>query len=176
MLIEISRQVTINAPAHKVWRVVAHEFDQIGRWATLIPRSQAVTDGPAPEGAPVCGRVCGTAFAGFSDVRETFDYYDEQGMRFGYTATDGLPAFVTRAQNHWLVRALGPDTTLAEGRGEVDVRWFPGIFVLPLLQLQLRRAAAQVFEELKYYIEHDQPHPRKLAVLRKQARKSAAPF
>ena len=30
MLIEINRQVTINAPARKVWRVVAHQFDQIG--------------------------------------------------------------------------------------------------------------------------------------------------
>jgi hypothetical protein len=174
MHMEMPRQITINAPAQKVWRVVAHEFEQIGRWATVIPHSHAVTDGAAPEGAHVCGRVCGASLPGVSAVQERFVYYDEQGMRFGYEATAGLPGFITRAQNHWSVRALTPDTSLVAARGELEVRPLPGLLLLPLLQLQLGRTADQLFEELRYYVEHNQPHPRKLRALQKQARKAAA--
>jgi hypothetical protein len=166
-------EITINAPAQKVWRVLAHEFEHIGRWASVIPHSHALADRPLPDGAQVCGRICGAAIAGVSAVHESFIYYDEQGMRFGYEAIEGLPTFITLARNHWSVRALTPDTSLVAARGELEMRWFPGLLLMPLLRFQLGRAADQLFEELKYYVEHDQPHPRKLKAQQKQTRRAA---
>jgi hypothetical protein len=170
---KLNGQITINAPAEKVWRVLAHEFGSIGRWASTIPQSEAVTDRPAPGDAQVCGRVCSTVVPGFSAVREQFLYYDEQGMRFGYEATDGRPAFIMRAQNNWVVRALDPQTSVVEVRAELDLPWFSGVFLAPLLKLFMGRTSAQLFEELKYYVERDQPHPRKLKAQQKALQKAS---
>ncbi len=174
MHIQLKGHITINASAKKVWRVLAHDFGNIGQWASAIPASQAVPDLPAPEGAAVGGRVCSTAVPGFGDVQEQFTYYEEQSMRFGYKATEGRPAFLKHAENHWVVRSLGPTTSVVEARAEIDVRLFPGWFLAPLLKLQMGRAGVQLFEELKYYVERDQLHPRKLKAQQKQVQKALA--
>lgn len=105
MRIQMKDQITINAPADKAWHVLAHNFDDIGRWATVIMASKAATDMPAPEGAEVGGRVCSAQ--GFGEVQEKFTYYDEPSRRFGYKAIEGLPSFIKNAENNWSVHALG---------------------------------------------------------------------
>jgi Polyketide cyclase / dehydrase and lipid transport len=171
MYIQLKGHITINASANKVWHVLAHDFSNIGQWASAIPESQAVTGLPAPEGAEVGGRVCATAVPGFGDVQERFTYYDEPSMRFGYQATEGRPWFLKHAENHWVVRSLGPNTSMVEAQAEIDVSFFPGWFLAPLLKLQMGRAGVQLLEELKYYVERDQPHPRKLKAQQKQMQK-----
>src|SRR2546426_7885344 len=174
MHIRLKGHITINAPAEKVWRVLAHGFGNIGQWASAIPQSRAVTDLPAPAGAEVGERVCSTAVPGFGDVQEQFMYYEEQAMRFGYQATEGRPSFLKHAENHWVVRPRGPSTSVVEARAEIEVSLFPGWFLAPLMKLQMRRAGVQLFEELKYYVEHGQPHPRKLKAQQKQVQKASA--
>lgn len=176
MHLQLIGQIDINAPASKVWRILAHEFGSIGQWASAIPQSEAVTDLPPPDGAAICGRTCSAAVPGFSTVREQFTYYDEQAMRFGYQAADGRPVFLTHAENNWQVRALTSQTSVVEVRAELDLRLFPGVLLAPLLKLQMDRIGSQNLEELKYYVEHDQPHPRKLKAQRKQGRKASARF
>jgi len=168
MRIQMNDQMTIDAPAQKVWRILAHEFGSVGQWASSIPVSQPVPDIPAPAGAAVGGRVCATAVPGVAAIQEMFTYYDEQSMRFGYEPTEGRPWFVKRAENNWAVRSIGPETSLVESHAKLELASFPGIFLAPLLKLYLGRVGARFFEELKYYAEHDRPHPRKLKAQRKQ--------
>ena len=168
MQIEIKGQTVIDAPASKIWSVLAHDFADIGRWATIIPDSKPDPTVSAPEGATVGARVCSNLVPGFGDVREEFLTYDEEGKRFSYRATDGLPSFIENAVNNWSVRPLGPNQSVVEARGEVQMRLIPGLLLAPFMKLQLGRSAAQVGEELKYFIEQGQPHPRKLKAQRKQ--------
>jgi hypothetical protein len=172
--IQLNDHITINASAEKVWRVLAHEFGSIGQYASAILASQAVTDIPAPDGAEVAGRMCATAVPGFDAVREQFTYYDERAMRFGYQATEGRPWFIKHAENHWVVRSLGPQTSVVESRAELELSLFPGVFLAPLLKLLMGRVGAQFSEELKYFVEHDQPHPRKLKSQQKHVQKTSA--
>jgi hypothetical protein len=171
MHIHLNDHFTINASAKKVWRVLAHDFSNIGQWASAIPTSKAVAELPVPEGAEVGGRVCSTAVPGFRDIQESFISYDEQSMSFAYQATEGRPWFLKHAENHWVVRSLGPDTSLVETRAETDVSLFPGFFLVPLFKIQMSRIGTQSLEELKYYVEHDQPHPRKLKAQQKHVPK-----
>ena len=173
MQIEIKGQTVIDAPASKVWGVLAHDFANIGRWATIIPDSRPDTTVSAPEGAPVGARVCSNSVPGFGDVREEFLTYDEEGKRFSYKATDGLPLFIESAVNNWSVRSVGPNRSVVEARGKVQMRLIPGLFLAPFMKLQLGRSAAQVGEELKYFIEQGHPHPRKMKAQRKQMQKVA---
>jgi hypothetical protein len=174
MHLQLKGHITINASAKKVWRVLAHDFGTIGQWASAIPTSRAVTDLPAPAEAEVGGRVCSTSVPGFGDVQEQFIYYDEQSMRFAYQATEGRPWFLDRAENHWVVRSLEPHTSLVETRAEIDVSLFPGLFLAPLFKLQMGRVGVRSLEELKYYVERDQPHPRKLKAQQKHVQKASA--
>ena len=167
-------QITINAPAHKVWQIWAREFDHIGRWAAAIEESCADTNIPAPDGAEMGGRVCSAQ--GFGDVREEFTYYDEASMRFGYKATKGLPAWlIKRAENNCSVHPLGPNKCMIKSRGEIDYALIPGLFLMPVFKFQLSRIADRLFEELKYYAEQDQPHPRKLQAQQKLLPKNSVP-
>jgi hypothetical protein len=169
--LHLKDHITIKASAQKVWRVLAHDFGSIGQWASAIPASQAVPDLPAPEGAQVGGRVCATAVPGFADVQEHFTYYDEASMRYGYQAAEGPPRFLKRAENHWLVCSLEPDVALVETRAELEMSFFPGWFLAPLLKLHMGRVGTRSLEELKYFVEHDQPHPRKLRAQQKHMQK-----
>jgi len=171
MHIQLNDHITINTSSKKVWRVLAHDFSNIGQWASAIPTSKAVADLPVPEGAEVGGRVCSTAVPGFSDIQESLMSYDEQSMSFAYQATEGRPWFLKHAENHWAVRSLGPDTSLVKTRAETDVSLFPGLFLAPLFKIQMSRIGTQSLEELKYYVERDQPHPRKLKAQQKHVPK-----
>ncbi len=172
MYLHLSGHTTIHAPAQKVWHILAHEFSTIGHWASAIPASQAVPDLPAPAGAEVGGRVCATAVPGFADIQETFTLYDESSMHFAYQATEGRPWFLKQAENHWVVRALGPESSEVETRAEIDLPLFPGLFLAPLLKLQMGRVGARSLEELKYYVERDQVHPRKLKAQQQHRQKA----
>lgn len=162
MKIEFPATITINAPAERVWHIVAHEFANIGTWATAIPNSSGLADLPVPENAHVGGRACQAAIPGFSTVHERFTYYDEANMRFGYAAIAGLPGFMQRAENNWSVRALTPEQSEVQIRGEMELYDPWGWFLGPLLQMQMGRTGKRTIEELKYYIETGQPHPRKV--------------
>ena len=173
MRIQMKGQITINAAADKVWRVLAHNFDDIGRWATVISASKAATDMPAPEGAAVGGRVCSAP--GFGEVQEKFTYYDEPARRFGYKGIEGLPSFIKAAENNWSVHALGANKCLVESRAEVDFKLIPGLLMIPIFKFQMGRTGAKLLEELKYYVEHDHPHPRKLKAQQQQLQQAAPP-
>lgn len=169
MQIHFAEQITIDAPATKVWRILAHEFDQVGRWASAIPVSHAAADQPAPAGALVGGRVCATVVPGFQAVHEHFTFYDEAGMRFSYAAADGRPAFVAQAINSWSVQTMTSERCAVQARAVLKISALPGVLLAPFLRYQLRRISARSFEELKYYAEHDQPHPRKRTALQRAA-------
>jgi len=97
--------------------------------------------------------------------------YDEQSMSFAYQATEGRPWFLKHAENHWVVRSLGPDTSLVRTWAETDVSLFPSLLLAPLFRRQMGLIGAQSLEELKYYVESDQPHPRKLKAQQKHVQK-----
>ena len=60
---EMQIRQEINAPAEKIWDVLAHQFTEISEWAPNIASSRAITESEVPaqfkvaENAPVLGRV-----------------------------------------------------------------------------------------------------------------------
>jgi hypothetical protein len=103
-----------------------------------------------------------------------FISYDGAGMRFSYAAADGRPTFIAQAANSWRVQALTSETCLVQARAVLEISALPGVLLAPFLRYQLRRTGARLFEELRYFAEHDQPHPRKRAALRRKAKQAAS--
>jgi hypothetical protein len=167
MYLQMKQQIEIGAPARDVRHIVAHQFDQIGQWASSISVSESIAALPVPDGAPVGGRACyAPGFGG--DAQEKFTYYDEEAMRFGYQAIGKIPLGLKCAENNWAVHPVVPHKSVAEFRAEIDYDLFPGLFMAPLLKVMGGRMGGQLLEELKYYVEEGKPHPRKVKALQKQ--------
>ncbi|MCA9922637.1 MAG: hypothetical protein KC421_09700 [Anaerolineales bacterium] len=61
----------------------------------------------------------------------------------------------------------GPNQCAVTIRGEVELQLFPGLLIAPIMKLQLRRLGKETTEELKYFVENDRPHPRKVKASKK---------
>src|SRR5262249_4521204 len=91
---QLAADLTIDAPADRVWEVIGPGFARIGEWASVIPASTAIPGpgGPAgAAGAPVTGRVCATGVPLMPRVTETLIAYDQARRTLTYQAR-GLPA------------------------------------------------------------------------------------
>jgi len=156
MHIQMKDEITITAPVSKVWKVLGEEFGDIAQWATIIVKSNAIKN---IENEEVVGRVCSAK--GFGDTEEELTHYDDNSMSFSYNAVKGLPFFIKTAENNWSVHSVSESETIVKSRAEIEMNFFPGFILAPLFKLMMGGKGREMFEELKFYIENDQPHPRK---------------
>jgi hypothetical protein len=168
---EISAQLRIDAPADRVWEVIGPGFARIGEWASVIPSSAPpATPGPAAglpsaaDGPPVPGRACTTGSRLVPRVTELLVAYDPAGRTLTYQAS-GLPAFVTLARNTWTVAPDGESACLVTLGAQFQARGVPGLLARWVIVIQARRNARLLQADLRYYLEHGTPSPRKLRQL-----------
>ncbi|MEM7624321.1 MAG: SRPBCC family protein [Planctomycetota bacterium] len=165
----IKRQVRINASAAEVWRVLGTEFDSVHHWASSVSHSAARTQGRPIGNAPCAGRTCQTDLGPFT---ETIIEYDDQRLAVAYEAQgDKMPFFVKRLTNRWAVSGSTTSCTV-----EMDMNadlMLPFIVMSPMMKMQMGKIATFAVEELKHYVEHGEPHPRKVEATRKSKQKAA---
>lgn len=164
---KIQSQLEIDAPAETVWYIVAHQFEQIGEWASNIASSARNNDAIIPKGADVGGRVC--EVPGMGQIKETFTHFDNKKMSYTYIAGGG-PFFMRSASNSWTVTAVNPNQSMVHFDAELIIKPpFRILLSLPI-RWQINRLLRETTEELKFYIETGNIHPRKLAQLTKSGR------
>ena len=93
---------------------------------------------------------------------EAVIYVDERAMRLGYSGTMRGAPFVTEAVNHWSVLPGGANASIVATRGYVEMAFVPWALLAPLVYVGIRWLGQRTAEDLKYYVEHGAPHPRKL--------------
>jgi len=168
---EISAQLRIDAPADRVWEVIGPGFARIGEWASVIPASAPVPAPAAGPGvtaglpaaaaqAPVPGRVCTTGSRLLPQVTELLVAYDPAGRTLSYQAS-GMPAFVTLARNTWTVIPDGERACLVSLDAQFEARGVPGLLARWVIALQSRRNARLLQADLRHYLSHGTPSPRK---------------
>jgi hypothetical protein len=177
---ELSIDLTVEAPADAVWDVVGRRFDRIGEWATAIPASEAIAVPTAPSpgaaasnrlpvAAPVAGRVCQTGVRLLPEVTERLITYDEVNRTLTYEAS-GMPAFVTTARNTWTVTPLDRRHTRVRLQAQFDTGGLLGLLGRWAILAQVRRTSRYLADDLRHYVEHGTPSPRKRAQLRHSRR------
>lgn len=160
----IKKELIIAAPADAVWQVLGPGFAGIGDWATAIPASTPLTGAPltdeAVTDAPMTGRVCSTGLPMMPEVTETLIAYDEANRTLTYEGS-GLPAFVITARNTWTVVPLGDRRCKVTLAARFDTRGLIGVVARHLLRLQVGRTSRHLADDLRHYVEHGTPSPRK---------------
>ncbi len=167
---KITKHVTIEASAEKVWKVFAHDFDQASEWMASVPNSYGKNLGKEFEGAKSSGRVCELdANPNGIKASESFLAYDEKNK----SCTVDISLLNTPA----LVPILGNVLNFSvkdSGQNQSSVTWIitpklkPFAYLLyPLIKFGLGLFIGQIIGELKYFVENGKPHPRKVKAIGK---------
>jgi uncharacterized protein YndB with AHSA1/START domain len=164
-------EITINASVDAVWQLFAEEFAQIGKWSSGVNHS--VGAGANIGNSEYSERACEINAVGFSDTKERMLQYDEKQL-LRYSLYQGLPGFVTNAENTWTFQKTAGGTQVF-GKTEMQVKGIMGFLFQGVMKQNLKRVLGQMAAEAKYYIENGQPHPDKIKAIasytQKQARK-----
>lgn len=145
---EVTQQVTVNASADKVWKILGDDFNDVSQWANPVLDSHAIPD--LPEGS---GRVCQGKGAG--EVVETIHHYDDQNRELAFFLEGKkIPFFMRKIDNTWSVKPKGANQS--ELQVHVDVTLMPVFKQLMsgMLSKQLTKQADGFLSELKYFTEN----------------------
>ena len=148
-------ETEINAPAAQVWQVLAHEFAQIDRWASIVETSRPIDQSEVPAGysvaadAPIPGRQTTSKIGTFTEV---FRMFSDEKREFIFRAA-GLPPFIALAENHSRVIDRGPDQSTLTFEILMEPK---GIFKLMnrLLRRRFGSSYGRLQQELKQFVEN----------------------
>jgi len=155
---KFSKDITINAPAKKVWDILGHKFADVGQWSRLVSQSVVNNDAPKVNKSPVGGRLCETSIG---KISEEFTAYDEEGMTFSFKGVITSKVFSNVISTN-AVTAIDENTSKVTVTPNVDLKAF-GILMYPLIKMNLGKILQQALIDLKYFAENDKPSPEKLA-------------
>jgi len=155
---KFSKDITINAPAEKVWDILGHQFTDVGKWSRLVSQSVINNDAPKVNNSPVGGRLCETSIG---KISEEFTAYDEEGMTFSFKGVITSKVFSNVISTN-AVTAIDENTSKVTVTPNVDLKAL-GILMYPLIKMNLGKLIKQGLIDLKYFAENDKPSPEKLA-------------
>ena len=104
-------------------------------------------------------------------VTETLVACDEVNRTLTYEASR-MPSFVTTARNTWTVSPIDERCSRVRLRAQFDTRGLLGRLVRWAILAQVARTSRHLGEDLRHYVEHSVPSPRKQAQLRRDQRRS----
>lgn len=144
---EFVKQMTIDAPADNVWKILGPEFNKISTWSSFLADSHQDPDLPVGEGG-----IC--EVKGMGDVRETLYEYDDMRQKLGFTVDSPKnPFFIQEAKNTCHVEPKGDDQSLVHVG--VDVKLAPVFKQLMTGRTRgrIQKRADRMISDLKSYAE-----------------------
>jgi len=167
MKFQMQKSIDINAPADKVWATVTGEFGDVAKWSSGLAASHVVVDAQSGEAT---GRVCepypGSLF-GTDTVEEILTELDHSVRCLTYRATK-LPKGFRNAQNRWCIVETSHNSCRLEISPTAEMNLLFGL----LFKAAVGKIVNEALEELKYYLETGQLHPRKLMADAKAAKRA----
>mgnify|MGYP000492089700 CR=1 FL=1 len=142
----------IQVSADQLWRIVGPGFGDVGTWTSSVDRSTG-TGIPQFSGAPCSDRVCHVNISGYDKICEKITYYDHNKQQMAYEITDGVPGFVLLARNHWTIREVGKNQSVAEMNCTMRLSPLMGMLLGGVMKRKVTKNLEEVFQELKAYAE-----------------------
>ena len=161
---KLIQEIVIDKPIEEVWEILAIKFDRAADWMSVIPKSVEKIEGEKIEGAPMTGRICDLSTKpNGPQVDETILSYDEKthDMKVRVVPVGGKVPVV---QNEivFSARDLGDGKTRVIWDSNIELKPI-GKILYPVLKAGLNKGFNDQLEELKFFVENGQPHPRKVA-------------
>ena len=154
---QVNHQFEIDAPIERVWDVVGNGFAEIGEWSTAVPASQAHGGASDLPHAPVAGRSCQVAAPGFGAISEKLIGFDPATHTLTYRVEDGMPRFVSEAQNTWRLTPIDDRRTKVSMTAVFASNGIVGKVTVPILKFNVRRTLASIERDLSHYLTTGRP-------------------
>ncbi len=155
---ELHIETEINAPAEKVWEILAHQFAEIGEWSSTVKESRELSAGEIPSrfipasNAPALGRE--TIAGPGVKLKEVITEYSEEKMELTFEGIDLPPLVFNSGKDTQSVISKGSNKCLLTFDVDMQPR---GIFkvINPLLKRRMGSTFGAIQKELKVHAEND---------------------
>jgi len=156
---DINRDLVINANVEDVWLVLGKDFANAYVWSSQVKHSEALNK-ESLNGSSCTARGCDVA--GFGKIEEKVLEYSDKDYLLTYEVYQGLPKMMKYAKNTWTLEATPEGKTKVTMRLRAQTGGFMGWMMGGMMERKMTKLIDQAIEELKYYIETKQVHPRAL--------------
>ena len=157
---KIIKNLTIDKPIADVWDVLANKFGEIDLWSSLITDSKLSGEATL-ETVDYSIRSTQTT-AG--PTQQQLTEFDPQNFTIAYKAISGTPPFFKSVNAKWILNKKDENSTYLTLDFEVKFKNITFILA-PLVKIKLGKVGDVLLDDLKYYVENEKPHPRKLKLL-----------
>ncbi|KAA3642373.1 MAG: SRPBCC family protein [Chloroflexi bacterium] len=145
---ELTKEIMVNAPADKVWKIVGADFNEISEWSSFVITSEQ--NPGLPDGG---GRVCDVK--GFGETVETLYEYDDEQRELAFTLEGGgTPFFMREVKNSWHIEPDGEDKSRVQIGVQAELMPVFKQLMTGRLTKVMEKRADVILGELKYFAEN----------------------
>ncbi|QTN38920.1 SRPBCC family protein [Cryomorphaceae bacterium] len=157
---DVEREIVIEVSADELWEMVGPGFVDVYKWSSNVDHAVG-TGNPEFEGAVCSERFCDVNVKGFNKISERLTAYDEDRMNLAYEVTDGLPGFVTFAENNWTVVPVSENRAILVMKAKFRSKGLMGSLMNGMMEKKMIKTLETVLEDAKIYAETGEQSPAK---------------
>lgn len=170
--VQMSKSVIVNVSADKLWEIIGPGFADAGKWSTAIDHSAGHGKGQF-DGATCDTRTCDLSAKGFKSVNEKITEYSDEDKTLSFDVFEGMPGFVTKANNRTVITSIGNGKAKAELTITMHLKPLMGAIMGGMFKKNLSNLIDSALEDLQVYAETGKPSQRKLDRMAKLSKKAA---
>jgi hypothetical protein len=148
----VSRELNINVSPDKLWQIIGHRFEDAYIWASSVDHSKGGGT-PEFEGATCSERFCDVNAKGFNKISEKLVKYSNEDMTLAYVVLEGMPSFITHAQNDWTVEPTGIHQSKLVMKADFSLQGIMGRFMKPMMKSKMEKLLDVVLNDAKIFAE-----------------------
>jgi hypothetical protein len=156
--IHVKKEFVINENINAVWEVMGTQYTKVHLWSTNFKNSKAGGNPKLP-GINYLHRITQTDRG---ETIQELDEFDNNNFTLTYHISKGAPEIAKTAVGIWSLVQVESNKTKVILEFELETNGFKGLMLSPIIKLKLGKSAMEIAEELKFYLENGEPHPRKI--------------
>lgn len=173
---ELEKEITINVPATELWNIVGPGFTEVYKWSSNVDHAEG-SGTPEFEGATCSERACDVNVKGFNKIGEKLTKYNAANMNLAYQVVEGMPNFVSFAENDWTVVPVDANSCKLVMKAKFETQGLMGAMMRGMMKKKMEETLATVLNDAKVYAETGQislAKQERVDQLAKKSRKAAA--
>lgn len=149
---KLTKEITINVPAEKLWEMVGPGFIDVYKWSSNVDHAEGRGNSPF-EGAVCSERYCDVNVKGFNKISEELTDYNSTARSLTYAVRDGMPKFVTKAENNWVVIPVNDGQSKLVMNATFESKGLMGRFMNGMMEKKMTETLETVLNDAKIYAE-----------------------
>lgn len=152
---ELKKEIVINVSATELWELVGPGFVDVYKWSSNVDHASGTGESEF-EGAVCSERFCDVNVKGFNKISEKLVDYDQVKMTLAYAVLDGMPGFVTKAENRWTVIRIDDKHSKLVMAAEFQSKGLMGSLTKGMMKKKMSETLETVLNDAKVFAETGQ--------------------